>query len=57
MLENAPQRPGVGECRGNLVGQIAFGVQTEVRCPLTRQFASQELVENVRPQQATFDAD
>jgi hypothetical protein len=57
MLENAPQRPGVSEGSGNLVEQIACGIQTKVGCPLPGKVACQELIEHIWSEEATFDAD
>jgi len=34
MLENAPERPGVGKRRGDFVGQTTLGVQSEVKAYL-----------------------
>jgi hypothetical protein len=57
MLKDAPQRPCVGKRRGDLVGEIAPRFQAEVLRLLTLNIRRDDLVEQLRPKQAAFDAD
>ena len=56
MLEDTPERAGVGEGRGDLVGQVSLRCQTEIGRALAGQLTREELVEQVRPEQSPFDS-
>ncbi len=57
MLKDAPQRASIGECSGDLVRQVAAPRKAEIGRALTRKFAGQKLVDHIRPEKASFDAD
>jgi hypothetical protein len=57
VLEYTPEGARVGEGCGDLVGQVAAGVEPEVGRALARQLAGEKLIEDFRAEQAALDAD
>ena len=57
VLEDAPQGAGIGEGGGDFVGEIALGFEAEVGGFLAGHVGGDDLVEQLRPEQAAFDSD
>src|SRR6266436_4008063 len=57
VLEHAPEGAGVGEGRRDFVCEIALGFQAEVGGLLAGHVGGDDLVEQLRAEQAAFNSD
>jgi hypothetical protein len=56
VLKHSPQRPGISEGCRDLVGQVPSSLQAEIGGALSRKVAGKQLIEEVGPEKATFNA-